>query len=130
MNEQLSNIIGKGIASAEQTGEFIIEQAPLLMQEFYKLSIFQHFFWLIFSILFFFFTWYIVILMAGKKESTLYDNIKIGKFYYNDDIIVVLWLIRIIGSAISIFTFVINIYYLFSLLIAPKIYIIEYYLNK
>jgi hypothetical protein len=38
MNEvenQLAELIKKGIEVAEKTGEFAIEQAPLLLQEFY-----------------------------------------------------------------------------------------------
>ena len=40
MNEKLENLLGqlveKDIEAAEKTGEFIIEQAPLLLQEFYR----------------------------------------------------------------------------------------------
>ena len=35
LEEQLAIILEKSLKIAEQTGDFVIEQAPLLLQEFY-----------------------------------------------------------------------------------------------
>jgi len=104
----------KGLELAEKTGEFIIEQAPELLKEFYAWHIAEDMLYIFIGLLVF----VIVILLYKKAE---WDN---GPNFINLSFVAVV--------TMSIFTTGIMIVHMFDLvkiLIAPKLYLIEYFAN-
>ena len=110
MNEQLLNILKKAIEIAEETGDFVIEQSPLLLQEFFTWHTTKAIFAISIS--------FISILII---TFIVYKTVKL----YNDKTIY--WL-----NLISIVPFIIVCIYTYKLIfitIAPKLYLIDYLLN-
>jgi len=134
MNEletQLAELVKKGIEVAETTGNFVIDQAPLLLQEFYRwhimkcsLGIFLALMLLLLSIT--------ILKLSGKKESFKEFGFQASKFlgrYYSMDA----KFISGIFSGTSFIAFVIllsiNIYKLTFIIVAPKLYLIDYFIK-
>lgn len=126
-DELLSEIVKKSIVLAEKTGNFVIEQAPLLLKEFYYWHITSNIFWIIFSILIFLIGRYLPY-QFGVKEETKYKNEKFfGRYFFES---APFWILFSITSTISLILFTLKVYNLIFILVAPKLYLIEYFLNK
>lgn len=144
MNEletQLSKVLEKAIEIAEQTGEFAIEQAPLLLQEFYM--------WHIVKAIFMMLTFIAVKIMLGRAGRLFsYKNLesvpmekkkkyalkKDGRYYYSeysdgDSDHYDVSLFFNLGSYLSLIGFFVYAYELVYILIAPKLYLIEYFIK-
>ena len=140
LEETLQKILEKSIELAEQTGEFVMDQAPLLLQEFYRWHIMQCVLYFILAFIIFFAVKYVSTFFGSKKEfSITYDNygrereiksVKMyGRYYNPQDDYLVGNLIFKIGSFIPLVIIVfINLYKLLFILIAPKLYLIEYFI--
>lgn len=133
LEQQLSTILQKAINVAEQTGEFVIEQAPLLLQEFYMWHTASYCFGLIIGILIYLtgrylpYTWL-------KNESTGKYSVKFfKKWNVNSDNISkdpsASWIIFVITTVTSSILIGVNIYNLLFIMIAPKLYLIEYFIG-
>ena len=110
LEEKLSVILQKSLDIAEKSGEFIVEQSPLLLQEFYKWQTVSH----IMGSLLFLLTVIPFIIFLNKTNWEDYE--------FNQVVTIVL------GSS-SLFTItasVISIYKLVFITVAPKLYLIEY----
>ena len=70
LEEQLSKVVEKSIGLAEKTGEFVIEQAPQLLQEFYNWHIAESIIYLLLGL----FILVLPILFTVKNWKSLYDN--------------------------------------------------------
>lgn len=125
--ELLSEIVKKSIVLAEKTGNFVIEQAPLLLKEFYYWHIASNIFWIIFSILIFLIGRYLPY-QFGVKEGTKYKDEKFFGRYFFDS--APSWIFFSMTSTISLIIFILEVYDLIFILVAPKLYLIEYFLNK
>lgn len=120
-DEVLSEIVKKALSVAEKTGDFAIEQAPLLLQEFYNWHITKNILsvvmWLIFIIVVF------LILRRTKKykeEKSL--NFSDAEYFFP----VVFSYVGLIFFIVFLF---ISIYDLVFILVAPKLYLIEYFIK-
>lgn len=120
----LAKAIEKGIALAEKTGEFVIEQAPDLLQQFFAWRIAAAIFWILFAIG--------LMVMARRlpylwlsKEQTHYDNRFFGR--YGDEGGFLAWAMFIICSIISLIVFLCNVYEILFISLAPKLYLIDYF---
>jgi hypothetical protein len=114
-NESLQRLIEKAIELAERTGEFAIEQAPELLQEFYAwhtatsgiglslgvIGVVACLFW----------ARYIRNIWGNTDEREVYHLIMCGGL-----------------SAFSLTAICINAYNLIKITIAPKLYLIEHFL--
>jgi hypothetical protein len=110
----ISEAIKKGLEIAEKTGEFVIDQAPALIQEFYRWKLVSTSSALILSILIMLFCVYIT---NKFKESDISE-------------VSLLWFIfGIIGAIISFFVVLVNAHALLFIIFAPKLYLIEYFLK-
>ena len=145
MNEvenQLAELIKKAIEVAEKTGEFAIEQAPLLFQEFYMWHIAKAFMFICVGIA----VWIILRFISnlfGSKESFKWirnkgysfeeeeDSVLIqGKYYRKgSDNYIGAMIFKYAGLIIFSIIFFANLYKILFITIAPKLYLIEYFIR-
>ena len=110
LEKQLSVILEKAINVAEQTGEFAIEQAPLLLQEFYQWHIASAIFGIITSLVI-----TLLIHLIIRYFVRLEDDESIYTFE--------------IFQSIPLIILITNIYDLIFVLVAPKLYLIDYFIK-
>lgn len=133
-DEVLSKIVEKALVVAEKTDTFVIEQTPLLLQEFYNWCITVSILGILLGIITFLFGRYIPYLWINNKESQGNNSLKFFNRYtnnddYYDDSLIPAWICIMLGISISIILIAINLYNLLFLLIAPKLYLIEYFIK-
>ena len=120
-DQQLAEILKKGLEAAEKTGNFVVEQAPDLIQQLIVWKTCEYIFLIIISIAFMFslYKWH----KSAMKRHDNYDYFceKIEFFIYCIYAIVV-----IVIFGIALFTSFFN---LIQILLAPKIWLIEYAAN-
>ena len=114
LEKQLSTILEKALNLAEKSGEFAIEQAPLLLQEFYKWHTASY---VMGSLLFI--VPLILFIFFYKKAD----------WDYGDSFTEIMCVAFGILSLVTIIISLINIYNLVFILVAPKLYIIEYFVK-
>lgn len=131
LEKQLATVVEKALQLAEQTGEFVIDQAPLLLQEFYTWHIIRCVYVMVICIIVFSVTIRIVKSIGSKSELREYGNICPKYFgrYYNIDNQFISGTILTIGIPTSIGFFIAYSYQLIFLLSAPKLYLIEYFIK-
>lgn len=140
-DEVLSEVVKKALAVAEKTGNFAIEQAPLLLQEFYAWHICTAIFMALIFLGLFFLVQRGTNLFSYKNESELpqdkkeyYHLKKDGRFYFSDyrDGSSEAYGICLIFKILSYFSFIGVIFWIYDLvfiLVAPKLYLIEYFIK-
>lgn len=134
MNEvenQLSELLKKAIEVAEKTGEFAIEQAPLLLQEFYRWHIMKSCLGILLSVLLFVLAVIVVKMIGSKKSFKEYGKKAYCFFgrYYGMDSTFAAVITGGLMAVSSIIIISINIYKLVFIITAPKLYLIEYFIN-
>ena len=126
LETQLAELVKKGIEVAEKTGEFAIEQAPLLLKEFYRWHIIENIFFIALAIGIYLGGRYLPYLWLNKFDE--YDDIKFfkksgdegGMFAY----------IMFVSCAITALVITsCAIYDLVYILTAPKLYLIDYFIR-
>ena len=121
MNENLENTLAeaiqKGISLAEKTGEFVVEQAPELIQQFLMFELFESIFWVACSV--------ILTLVTYKLFKRGIDKDR----FYNENEFNPLWFICYALYIPYFFIFAHNFLGFFKIVIAPKIYLIEYFIK-
>ena len=132
-DEVLSEVVKKALTVAEKTGDFVIEQAPLLLQEFYNWHITVSILGILLGICIFLLGRYIPNIWIINNESQgNYSSKYFSKYTKNDSWengIIPAWIIFFTGLLTSIVIISINLYNLLFLLIAPKLYLIEYFIK-
>lgn len=126
LDEILSSAVQKGVELAEKTGHFVIEQAPDLLQQFYKWHIASAIFWIIFSIVFFILGRYLPYTWLSKDETSYYERF-FGR--YGDDGVMGAYVLFVISAVASSIILLGNVYDLVFMLVAPKLYLIEYFIK-
>lgn len=139
MNEQLEKqlaiLIEKSIAVAEQTGEFVIEQGNELIQQFFTWHITENILSIVFSLL----TLYVLNLISKNIGTKISDWDYEEESHMNNYInfrgnretaeLMILTNVPIgIAAIILIFKIVFCIKNITFLIVAPKLYLIEYFL--
>ena len=128
-DEVLSEVVKKALIVAEKTGEFAIEQAPLLLKEFYSWHIAKNSLGILFGVL-------IIIIgynlrkLWGKKVDKDYDkdwNEVVLNGYASEEIST--WLSIILSSIFGLMLLIKCTYSLVFILVAPKLYLIEYFIK-
>lgn len=125
-DEVLSEVVKKALTVAEKTGDFVIEQAPLLLQEFYRWHICANIFGILLGIFLCFLAYKIPLLwLSDNKEY--YDTKFFSKYGAEGGIAAwVFFVIMIFIGAIFLFC---SIYELVYILVAPKLYLIDYFIK-
>lgn len=128
-DEVLAEVVKKALTVAEKTGEFAIEQAPLLLQEFYNWHIAENSLGILLG--------FIVIIIGynlrkifGKKVEKDYekdwDEVIING-YASENVSTILTIV--ITGVFGLITLIISAYNLIFILVAPKLYLIEYFIK-
>lgn len=125
-DEVLSEVVKKALVVAEKTGNFVIEQAPMLLQEFYAWHIWSDIFFILLGISFIICGIRLPYLWLSKEESN-WDYKYFKK--YGDDGVIIAWFSYGIGLLIGIIMLIVNIYDLVYILVAPKLYLIDYFIK-
>lgn len=132
-DEVLAEVVKKALTVAEKTGDFVIEQAPLLLQEFYNWHITVSILGILLGICIFLLGRYIPNIWIINNESQgNYSSKYFSKYTKNEyweNGITLAWIIFFTGLLTSIVIISINLYNLLFLLIAPKLYLIEYFIK-
>lgn len=131
IEEQLAKVIERAIEVAEQTGQFVIDQAPDLLQEFYRWHIAKHCLGVFIAFVLMIIA-YRFFKMLGKKEPFEEFGKEAPKYlgrYYNMDSYMTGFFISGSLSVASVVTLSINVYNLVFILTAPKLYLIEYFIK-
>ena len=112
----LASVIQKALEAAETTGQFVIDQAPDLIQQFLSYHLYATVFLLVISFI-------ITLLCARGIFSKKHTE------YLDDNDMEILKVLYVIGGLIFCILFLIQVMDLLKILIAPKIYIIEYFVQ-
>lgn len=123
-DEALGKLIEKGIEVAEQTGKFVIDQAPDLLKEFYTWHICENIFSILAGILILFGA-YKVVKLLGQDEEDYDTDLKLFGKHIGFGTILTSAFMTLLGG---IFMFV-GIYQLVFILVAPKLYLIEHFVK-
>ena len=125
-DEVLSQVVKKALSVAEKTGDFVIEQAPLLLQEFYAWHIWSDIFFILLAFSFIFFGFKLPYLWLSKEKSH-WDYTYFKR--YGDEGAVSAWVCFAIGNSIGVIMLIVNVYDLVYILVAPKLYLIDYFIK-
>lgn len=117
LDSTLAKVVEKGILLAEKGGQFAIEQAPELVQEFYRWEVVKSLFLIIIFSL-------VSIFLIPKLQNTI-------KRLQEDEELYDMLLATFGGFALvaSLFAVISNAYNLIFILTAPKLYLMEYVLG-
>lgn len=128
-DEVLYKVVEKALNVAEKTGEFVIEQAPLLLQEFYNWHIAKNSLGIIFGLILMYIGFNIRKIW-GKKVDSNYSpdwNEVVIKGYASEEVST--WTTIIIGNIFGFVLLCKSLYNLIFLLTAPKLFLIEYFIK-
>jgi len=119
MNEQLEKILAeileKALKAAEQTGEFVLDTAPELLQEFYRWHTVKYSLGLLLGVL--------------LLSYAIWLKRKFDKYGCGDDEAIPYVAGIVFTSIPGMLIFCVNLYWLAFVLAAPKVYLIEYFLK-
>ena len=128
-NDALNNAVEKALELAEKTGNFVIEQAPDLLQQFYNWHLAKAIIGCVIGLLIMIIG-YNIRKLWGKKIDKDYDagwdEVVIGGYVSEE---VSTWVTIIIGLIGGFITLAVNLYNLVFILVAPKLYLIEYFVK-
>lgn len=111
-DEALGKLIEKGIEVAEKTGNFVIEQAPDLLKEFYMWQLWSN---------------VAMVILMTISGFILYKLAKKFTCDFDDDPIQ--YLFHIIFLLFPTILGVVSAYKVFYILVAPKLFLIEYFVK-
>ena len=127
LEESLEFVVAKAIEIAETTGEFVVEQAPLLLQEFYAWRMVKNILnMLLFPLL-------IILVFIYYKaipiEEDSYEAVSFLGKQVNQGHGIPGYIVGIAAGFFAVGIFICSLYDLLFLLVAPKMYLIEYFLK-
>jgi len=123
-DEALGKLIEKGIEVAEKSGQFVIDQAPDLLKEFYQWHIAENIFSILIGIIILFGAYKVVKLLGVEEEDYDTDLKLFGKHIGFGTILTSAFMTLFGGIFICV-----GIYQLVFILVAPKLYLIEYFIK-
>jgi len=126
-DEALSSVVKKAIVTMEKTGDFVIEQAPMVLQEFYQWHIISSILLIMLSVVIFLIGRYASYLWLSKEKSCWRFFKRYGEEY--SDTIILAWVTFCISIIIAFVIFSLHLYKLIFILVAPKLYLLEYFVK-
>jgi len=109
-DEVLSKAVEKGIAFAEKTGNFVIEQAPDLLKEFYAWQLYSNISIVVLMLI----ISYVIYFVSKKVVKSMEDD-----FMYILNLFQILPVVFLLGS----------VYRIIFITVAPKLYLIEHFVK-
>lgn len=128
LENQLEEIVRNAIAITEQTGEFVIEQAPMLLQEFYAWRLTDAIYQILLAVILVIVCLRIPYLWMEKEKGYHFDTKYLNRFGEEGGVIGG-YAIAGSGAITGLIIFLVNLHELLFILIAPKIYLIEYFIR-
>lgn len=128
-DEVLSEVVKKALIVAEKTGEFAIEQAPLLLKEFYSWHIVKNSLGILLGILIIILGYNLRKLWAKKVDENYnkqWGEVVINGYASEEH---TTWLTIILSSGFGLALLIKSTYSLVFILVAPKLYLIEYFIK-
>ena len=110
-DEVLSEIVKKALLVAEKTGNFVIQQSPLILQEFYA--------WHLYSSIFYVLICLVISFLIFKLSKAISKSTEDDFEFYATNIF------QIIPAVLFVF----QVKNIFFILVAPKLYLIEYFIK-
>lgn len=134
LEKQLAKIIEKSIEGVEKTGEFVMDQAPELIQQFFMWHMASYIFFTLLGVIILVLGLWLTRLFSTPKnersEARTYIKI-LGAYYdYHADKEVAGYLGTICSFVAAIIVILVNLYKVIYILIAPKLYLLEYFIDK
>lgn len=131
LEQKLMPIVDKAIQAIETTGDFVVTEAPLLLQEFLRWKTFEHGTHVFGGLFLLILVPVILSRIFGKKTSEgMHEPYKIFNRYfetYCPGVLIPFVIGTMITVVIGCVNFFVHIMQLIKVLVAPKIYIIEYF---
>lgn len=126
----LSKILDKSLVVAEKTGQFVIEQAPDVLREFYMWHTAKHIFWILVAVSIFCIGRFIPKLWLKKEKdgSNWRTEYKFFNYYGAEGETGATWGLFACCLIPASVVFLCNLYDLVFILVSPKLYLIEYLL--
>ncbi|MBL4654172.1 MAG: hypothetical protein JKY53_15110 [Flavobacteriales bacterium] len=116
LEKTLQKVLEKSMEVAEQTGEFIIDQSPEILEQFFMWHLVSHIFGFIISLILpIGFVWLFKFGFSEKAEE--------------NDTQVISWMLGGIGAIVTFLFLCDNLNQIIFISIAPKIYLIEYFIR-
>lgn len=132
LDDVLQKTIQKAIVIAEKTGDFVIKESPLVLQEFYNWHIAENVLFILLAIMLFLCGRYIPYLWLHSENQGVNSKQFFNKYsedsYSSGDFAGALMMF-IILTIISAVTFITSLYDLIKLIVSPKLYLIEYFIK-
>lgn len=116
-DEQLAEILKKGLEAAEKTGSFIIEQAPDIIQQLILWKTVQYSASVVIGVFVLYMLWKKY--SSDKKKTDYYDSE--DYFLENPFRVIIYAVVAAIGIGLTS-----DVYNLIQIIFAPKIFLIEY----
>ena len=139
MNElenTLNTILLKAIEVAEQTGEFIIDEGSVLLKQFYLWHTSMHIMGMVLAIIIFI-VGIVIAYSATRKSNDLLDHPNDGykvlftRWVESESASNAIFWAGLLTSCSFIVLFCVQVYKLVFILIAPRLYLIDYFIiNK
>lgn len=129
LERQLVKVLEKSLEIAEKTGEFVIDQAPELLREFYLWHTVKNSMVIMGCILAFTMLRYMYRKFPTEEEKH-YDVMNLFGKLVHYDFAVPYVVIGGFSSLFLIFVFCIHIMNLAQIIVAPKLYLIEHLIDK
>lgn len=128
IESQLAKIIEKALEVAEKTGEFVLDQAPDLIRQFILYHTVKSALYTLMSILLIFFGYKSYVYLNRKLSEKLTKNPGEDWTDY-PNLVIPLCIIPAILIIAGLFNLFPNLNDLIFVLMAPKLYILEYFLK-
>lgn len=128
LEKQLGIIIEKALKAAEQTGEFVIEQGTDLLQQFYAWHTATSIVGIVFG-LFLVICFPITFRIIARKEKQYNDDARWFGKWLDGDLIPLAAISSTFSAIVGVVMFCISVYHLIKILVAPKLYLIEYFVE-
>lgn len=116
LDASLAKVVEKSLILAEKTGQFVLDEAPDLIKQFLTYEAIENCFWFLVSLIIFIFTWRGIFSKKGRKW--VYDN-DLEMLYVLGGVLLIVFGIFMVDSLLD----------LIKIIVAPKIYIIEYFVQ-
>ena len=134
LDETLAKILERAMELAEQSGEFVVDQAPDILREFYLWHTSMHILYLLLGILLIILSRYLPHLWITKNISDREDedfNWDEGRFFSrwgDDGPVIAGWVVFVSLGSAGLIAATAHLFALVKILVSPKLYLIEYFL--
>ena len=138
LEDLLLPLVEKAINAMETGADFVIDQTPIIVQQFMTFKLLEYSLIILISIIFMF-SYKLVLNILTHKVLPKDDNHTYGLFFsryinsdasYDNPYEICFYVLTIIFSITGIILFFTHIFSLLKLIVAPKLFLLEYFIDK